>query len=525
MSNRVFKPITAGKATFLITITSLISYAMGLLRDRTIAHNFGTSSATDTYNASFVIPDMLFNTFIAGALAAAFLPVFSGYLNKDKEEAYKVANTMITVGTLFIGLISLIVFIFADSIIPIMFKDTDPGMQKDIIYMTRIILPASILFTISNTLGSILMSFRHFFSYSLSPILYNMGIIIGVVFFNESLGIYSAAIGTIVGAILHCLVRIFDTYATDFRFSILVDIKNPGFIKIIKLMIPKSISLLTTQINIYIFSSVGLQIVVGGVAAFNYARNIQSFAVSLFGIAFATAIFPYLASSASNSEHEKFTYDIQKTIQRILYFTLPSMVGLMLLTKPIVSLILGGGEFNENSIYLTSLLLFFFALSIPFESIMHILQRSFYAIQDTVTPMIASIVNMIVIAFITKYIAPIYGIQWFSIGFSIASVIQIIILFILLKKHLSHFKTKKFFISIVKIIFSCSIMGIFLFFSEKIGIFSIIKESIGKTFYTLIEVATGGGIYILFTFILKSEETSGLTIIYNKFFKKNENKD
>ena len=324
MKKKFFKPIGIGSATALIAVTSLFSYAIGLFRDRIIAVNFGTTSATDTYNASFLIPDILFNLFIAGALSAAFLPIFTEYLVKDKKEAYRIANTMLTGAIILIGVLALIAFIFMPSIIPKIFSSLELESQKDIINMTRIMLGSAILFAISNTLGNILMSFKHFLAYSLSPILYNLGIILGIIFLHEEIGVYSASIGVLIGSALHCLVRIIDVTTTEYKYKPELSIKHPAFKKIIRLMIPKSISLIAWQVNLYIFAIVGMKILEGGLAAFHFARNIQSFAVSLFGIAFATAVFPFLATSVSKNLKEKFTQHVQKTMQRILFFTIPA---------------------------------------------------------------------------------------------------------------------------------------------------------------------------------------------------------
>jgi putative peptidoglycan lipid II flippase len=508
------KPIGVGKATALISIASFLSYAIGLLRDRIIAVHFGTTSATDAYNASFLIPDFLFNLFIAGALAAAFLPVFSEYLVKDKEEAHKIADTILTGGTLLIGFLALVAFIFMDKLTPFLFSDIDPSMRQDITNMTRLMLSSAILFSISNTLGNILMAYKQFMSYALSPILYNLGIILGVVFLNERFGIYSAAIGVVIGGILHCGIRFLDLSTSEYKFHFRADYKSPGFKKIIKLMIPQSISLVAQQISLYVFAIVGMNILAGGLAAFNFARNIKSFPISLFGIAFATAVFPYLTNAISTNNHKEYVHHIQKTIQRILFFTIPSMIGMMLLATPIVALILSGGIFKEKSIELTSLLLFFFALSIPFESIIHILSRSFYALQNTVTPMIINICTTILIAVFTWIVAPIWGIQWFAIIWSIGFVLQVIVLLIFLRKELAGFGFKEFFISFAKTILATGLMAAAIILSQSLeGIIAVKLSYVVRIFF-------GAGVFFLAAHLIKSPELSSIKYIIARLFKK-----
>ncbi|NHZ86108.1 MAG: murein biosynthesis integral membrane protein MurJ [Planctomycetia bacterium] len=510
-----FKPIKIGSATALIAVTSFLSYAIGLLRDRIIAINFGASSATDTYNASFLIPDFLFNLFIAGALTAAFLPMFTEYLIKDKQQAYKIANTMLTGAVLLIAVLAVIAFIFMPSIVPAIFSNTDPEMQQNIINMTRLILPSAIIFAISNTLGNILMSYKHFVAYAISPILYNLGIILGISFLHDSMGIYSAAIGVLIGATLHAIIRIIDITTTEYKYKPELATSHPGFKKIIKLMIPKSISLIAWQINLYIFAIIGIKLIEGGFAAFNFARNIQSFAVSLFGIAFATAVFPHLATAVSMGDKQKYTDHIQKTVQRILFFTIPAMVGVMILSVQLVELILSGGVFEKKSIELTSVLLFFFAISIPFESLSHIFARSFYAVKNTLTPMIINVMTMVLIALSTIFLAPKYGIEWFSIGFSLGFVFYIFFMVLLLKKHLGKIDIKSFIFSLLKTIIATGIMAIAILVTEPLETIVMVKIS------HILRVFIGAGTFFLVAFIIKSPEIGSIKYILGRVFKKN----
>lgn len=506
-----------GAASALISITTLLSYVAGLIRDRTIAVHFGTTSATDAYNASFLIPDTLFNLFIAGALVAAFMPVFSEYLHKNKEEAFSIANTVLTGASILIAVLMAISFIFMDKIVPFVFPSVDPANQKDIIFMTRLMLPASFIFAISNTIGNVVMTYRHFLSFGVSPILYNLGIVCGILFFNKTLGIYSAAAGVLIGATLHMLVRIIDTFYTEYRYKPELKLRHPGFKRIVKLMIPRSMSLLFWQINLYIFAVVGMKMVEGGLAAFNFARNIQSVAVSIFGVAFATAVFPALNSDINTEDKVSFTKNVQKTVQRILFFTIPSMIGLALLAKPITALILGGGEFDENSLNLTSKILVFFAISIPFESLTQIFSRAYYAMKDTLTPMLMNIFSFTIIALVTIFVAPKLGVGWFSIGYTIGFAAYDILFLMGLKRHFKEFDTKGFFKSLLKIFTAAAFMGLIIYFSKDINLYIGLPE---KIMY-VIRIAVGASMYFMIAYLIKSPELSSTGIIFKKLFKRN----
>lgn len=504
-----------GAATAIVTITTLLSNFIGLARDKIIAMHFGTSVSTDIYNASFLIPDMIFNLFVAGALTAAFMPVFSDYLGKNEEESMRLANTMMNAITGVIFILALIAFIFINPLIGFLFPNLSSEIQLEVAQMTKLMLPSAMIFAVSNILGNILMSYKHFLSYSISPILYNIGIISGVLIFNEKFGIYSAAIGVLVGAILHCSVRIIDSRKTKYRYSFLLDIKQEGFKKIIKLMIPRALSLIMWQINLYIFALVGMRMLTGGLAAFNFARNIQSFTTALIGVSFATAVFPYLTTSASNNDQKSFTEGMQKTIQNILFYTIPAALGTLLMSEEIVKFILSGGAFDENSTKLTSLLLFAIAISIPFESLTQILARGFYAFKNWKTPMVTTIISFATIAIMTILIAPSKGIKWLSISYSVGFILLVILQSIFLIKYMKGFDLKEFSKSILKIIFANTTMAIAIIYSQQFENFFSTNVS------TLLRILLAIFIFFLTAVIVKSKELSGLKLITQKFTRKN----
>ena len=517
MLNKLFKPISTGGASALIAFTSLLSYAAGLIRDRTIAVHFGTTSATDLYNASFLIPDTLFNLFIAGALTASFMPIFASYMQKDKEEAQVLANTVLTGASILTSILIVFAFIFMERLIPLIFPEVGLAGQQDIIRMTRLMLPSAFLFSISNTLGNILMTYRHFMSFSLSPVFYNLGIIAGILFFNEKLGIYSAAIGVLIGGVLHATIRIIDTLYTDYKYRPQLKFRHPGFKKTIKLMGPKAISLIAWQVNLYVFAIVGMKLTEGGYAAFNFARNIQGFAVTLFGVAFATAVFPSLNSSYGKGDINTYTADNQVTTQRILFFTIPVAVGLTLMAKPFTELILGGGMFDESSVAITSVLLVFFAVSIPFESLTQLFTRSFYAMHDTMTPTLINIFAFLLMGLITFYVAPRYGINWFSIGYSAGYAMYCICLIFALRKHLKKFQWKTFIKSISKVLFASIIMGLFIFLTRDLHTVIAMPAKI----FTCVEIIVAAAIYFAITFAIKSPEFSSVRVVLKRIWPKN----
>ncbi|PKL36846.1 murein biosynthesis integral membrane protein MurJ [Candidatus Peregrinibacteria bacterium HGW-Peregrinibacteria-1] len=516
MISKIFKPATIGRATFFISATSLVSYILGFLRDRTIATTFGASNLSDAYYSASKIPEFLVNVFIAGALAAAFLPFFSQQITKDKQRAHELANTLLTVAGITIGIVATMTFIFAPQITSIAFKDSNPETRLAIIDMIRIMAPSALLFAISNTLGNILNSYRHFYAYSLSAIFYSLGIIVGVVLLKEHIGIYSAAVGALIGAFAHLTIRILDLHHTGYKYKPAWKIRNPDFIKILKLMAPKALSLASWQINLILFANYGQKIIEGGTTGFDLARNVQSAPVTLFAIAFATATYPLLSTAAMNKDKTHFTRTLQTTIQNILFYTIPAMVGLAILATPITYLIFAGGEFDQQAVITTSLILTFFAFSIPLEGVSHVLSRAYYAFNNTLTPTIFNVIGMTIIAACTIFIAPKYGIQWFSIGFTIGFLVYVTLLSIGLKNKTHNFQYANFMTSTMKTLAASMFMAGIILLIGKLTIHIEMQPRL----ITIIQVTLGGIAYFTMATLLKSPEIASLRLITNKVFKK-----
>ena len=453
---------------------------------------------------------MLVNIFITSALSAAFLPVFTDYLSKNEDQANRLATQILFIFSTFIIIGSVLIASNINWIVPKLYSDFPPEGQILIIGMTKMALLSAFIFALSNTIGNILMSHKHFVSYAISPILYNIGIILGILFLKEDYGIYSAVIGAIMGASLHLTIRLIDLLKTKFRLKHSNKIEKEGLVKIFKLSIPKAISTLSWEANRVITSIVGTQLIVGGFTAYNYARNIQSFAVSIFGISFATAIFPFITDAANAKDHEKYSYYIQKTIQRILFFTIPATVGLILVSEEVISIIFGGGQFDQAAINLTSKILVFFAISIPFESIMHILARAFYAKKNTIKPMLINLTSMTIMALITITVASKHGVQWLSLAFTIAYIAYTIIAAIAIRKEIPDFNVSQFIKKIIKISLSTTVLAITVILVKSLELQSLYKT-------TAIQVLFGALSYFATAYALKIEEIKSINVIFKKF--------
>lgn len=449
------------KGALILAIASLGSYLLGLGRDHLLARTFGASVEVDLYNSAFIVPEFLLLFWITGALSLAVVPVVSSYISTEKKEAaFRSVNVLLGVLAAFTVLVELLAFFF----MPVLSQMVAPGYGEAehvmITKLSRLLLISAIFFTLSGVWGSVLVGSRRFTGFALSPIFYNLGIIIGIVFFSSRFGIEGAVYGAILGAALHVLVRVPELWKVGYRPQWIWDLKDAGFRKIMRLTWPRMGGLFIFETNLWLYNALASYISIGSIAAFNFARNFQSVPVSLFGISLATAAFPVLSGHFAAKQENDFREFLARTLSRVLFFTLPATLGLLLLASPIIATFLEAGRFTPEHTEITSLALFTFSWAVVFESMVHVLARAFYARQDTFTPMkvivVATLVNMVSSIGLSR----IMGVAGLTLSFTLMVATQTVLLLWLLRKRLGTIRPDILLPSIWKTLVACMAMGV-----------------------------------------------------------------
>jgi putative peptidoglycan lipid II flippase len=427
-------------ASLILIATLAVSNVLGVLRDHFLAQKIPTDRL-DIYYAAFRLPDLIFNVLILGAVAAAFVPIYSSYIKeRGEKEANELAQSVISIALVAI-MVGLVILFF---LLPYLAKFTVPNFnpvkRQETVVLARWLLLSPMFFTVSYFFGGILNSHKRFLAYSMAPLVYNICIILSVLFFGESLGVKGVVFGVIAGTILHLLVQLPATLSTGFKPGWRFDFKDKGVMKIIGLMVPRSIGLGANQVLLLAFTGFASAFP-GSVAIYSLSDNIQTVPSVIFGTSFATAVFPTLASLSLSApeDKEKFRSFLTKTVRAALFFLIPSTAVLFVLRAQIIRLILGYGFFSWSDTKLASATLGFFALSIVAQGLVPIFSKSFYAISDTRTPMFASIVSIAVsIAsgfILTRHGAAPYGaVAGLALAFSIGSWVNLLILALYLNK-------------------------------------------------------------------------------------------
>ncbi len=477
---QLFGPLGAGAGALLLTSFNLLSYIAGLARDLVLAHTFGASAATDAFFAGFLIPDFLFNFLVLGFVSGALLPVFLSTEKDSKQLAERVFQGFLTIVILTTTFFAITAFLLAPYLIDALFGTLPNGLPRNpddlqrILEITRILLLSPILFGISNSLGMILLAKRRFLSMAVSPVLYNLGIILGILSFGETHGIMAAAWGAVGGAFLHLLSRLLDFPATHINIRPHLKI-SPELLKIIRLGIPKTLGLVAFQLVLVTFAFIATRTEEGGLAAWNLARNVQSLPVSLFGIAFATAALPFLSSLKVADDTGGFHHRLQKSAIQIFTFTLPAGIGLLLVSTEAVQVLFARGEFDAQDVLLTAAVLAWVSLAIPFESLTHLFARAFLAQHNTIIPAIGKILFLCIASTTAWFLTPQIGMAAFGIAFAMAAVGEIALLGIIFCQRHGNVFAKEFLVSFGKVLVSTLLLaGIvygFLHFSEPLNSF------------------------------------------------------
>lgn len=506
-------------AAFIITIFGLASRILGLLRDRFLASTFGAGDTLDVYYAAFRVPDLVYNLLILGALSAAFIPVFTSLISTKKdEEAWEMANGVLNLAIFFIVILSFTLAIFAPFIMKIITPGFPEEKMMEVVKFSRIMFLSPLLLGISGIFGGILTSYKRFLIYSIAPIFYNFGIIIGILFFTKFLGPIGLAWGVVFGALLHMLIQYPAAKKLGFKggLDFFRSFSNIHIRKIFHLMIPRTLGIAVNQFNLLVITVFASMLSAGSLAIFNFAQNLQSVPVGIIGASFAIAVFPTLAAFIAQDKKEEFVENFSHTFRQIIFFVIPISVFILILRAQIVRVLLGAGKFDWEDTVLTYQCLGIFVISLFAQSLTPLLARSFYAMHNTKTPFYIALateaVNIGIILFFWNFfpkdgqILNILGlkIEYFrifglAVAFTVAAIVQMLLLMFLLRAKFEHLGDKKivetvYKVSLISIISAFGIqaskyaVGSYLDMGTFLGIFAqlIISGSVGVIIFILL---------------------------------------
>lgn len=374
-----------------MVITSFVSAFLGFFRDRMLAARFGAGNELDIYYTAFRIPDFVNMVLIIGAISAAIIPIFSQHLVRSKEEAFRFLSNLTNIFLFFLIIITIALIIFSSQILSLIAPGFASEKKEMTLLLTRVMFFSPLLLGLSSIFSSVLRVFQRFLITSLAPILYNLGIILGILFFVPFFGLLGLAFGVVLGGFLHLLVQLPVLLKLGFRPKKTFNLNEPGLKEVIKLAIPRSIGLATKQINLIVITALASTLAAGSIAVFSLAENLSRPLYTLLAVSLSTAAFPSLSLAFSKKDTARFNRLFSLTFNKIIFLTLPFGLLLFLFRNFIVEIILQSGKLSLIDANLVSACFGLFSLGIFAEGLILLLAKSFYAVRDTKTPTLLSV--------------------------------------------------------------------------------------------------------------------------------------
>lgn len=377
------------QAAFILGLSALFSQILALVRDRLLAYNFGASLPLDIYYASFRIPDLIYVSFASFVSVTVLIPLLIDKAEKDNQlEVKNFLNSVLTIFCLVMVLVSLVFFFLLPYLIPVIGPGFSAEDRETLLTLSRVLLLSPFLLGLSNLFGSVTQAFRRFFAYSLSPILYNVGIIFGILFLLPQFGLLGIVFGVVIGAFFHFLIQWPGVITSGVvpRFTLKID--WPAIKKVVLISLPRTITLSAHQLSILALVAIGSLLTAGSITVFNLAFNLQSVPLIIIGVSYSVAAFPTLARLFTKGHSERFLNQVAVSVRHIIFWSLPAIGLFIVLRAQIVRVILGAGEFSWNDTSLTAAVLALFVVSVWAQSLINLLVRGYYAGGKTKIPLI-----------------------------------------------------------------------------------------------------------------------------------------
>lgn len=505
----------------IIATTLMLSKILGLIRDRLLAHVFSPDKI-DIFWAAFRLPDSIFQIVILGALSVAFIPVFTEILeNKGRQEAFEMARTVLNVFLAIFLLATVLIFWLAQPIISnFIARGFTPEKQMQVVMLTRVILFGQVILVLGSFFIGILQSFQRFIIPSLSPVFYNLGIIVGIIFLSKQFGIMGAALGVVLGAILHVLVQLPLIWSLGFRFKIPLKFFHPGVREIIKLMSIRTLGLAAEQINETVGIALATLASIGSVTYLTFAQHLQIVPIGLFGATLAQAALPVLSSEKARGKIEEFKETLLTTLHQILFLTLPATAILIVIRVPVVRLVFGASQFDWKATVLTGATLAFLSIGLAAQAISLLLVRGFYALKDTKTPVVVSLIVVLLNIILSIYFIVVLKFDVWSIGLanSISALLSGVLLFWTLHFKIGRFNLKAVLVPFFKMLMATIIMGVALYIPIKLldQVIFDTTRTVNLLVLTTLSFIFALSIYVVVVWFLKVRELSTYTELFKR---------
>lgn len=482
-------------------IITILSKVTGFLRDITLSYFYGASSISDAYIVSITISSVLFSLIIAG-ISTAYIPLYKNIeYNVSRFAAVKFTNNLINIVLIITTIIIIIGLAFSNLLVKVFAFGFDGDTLEVAVLFTRIGIVGIYFTSLTQLLVNYLQLNGKFVIPAMIGFPFNLIIILSI-YISTHTDIIVLAIGSVLAALFQLIFLFPSLFKAKFRYSTTVQFNDPHIKKMSFVVFPIMIGISIDQINLMIDKTLASTIVEGGISALTYASRLNDFVQGIFVLSFVTVMFPVISNLVAQKNIADFKNSISGVISSVVIVVVPASVGIMVLSQPIIRLLFGHGNFDEQAIHMTSQALFYYCVGMIGYAIREVLNRTFYSLQDSKTPMfnaaLAVVLNIVLNFVLSHYM----GLKGLALATSISALFCSFLLALNLRKKIGPFGIKDNVITFLKVIFASCVMGIVIYAIEKYTLISwnpLLKMSA--------IIITGGLIYFLLITTLKVKES------------------
>ncbi len=412
------------QAAFLLAFFSLVSQLLGFVRDRSLAHYFGASTHLDVYYAAFKVPDLIFVTFASVVSLSVLVPFIIEREAEGRDNVKKFIDDIFSFFSIFILISCLVFYWLMPEISKLLFKGFSSQALSEVVHLSRILLLSPILLGVSNLFGSLTQAYNRFLIYAFAPVLYNLGIIIGIFAFARGGVVAGVAWGVVLGSVFHLIVQIPFVIKMGLmpRFKLFFDLNSLK--RVIAHSMPRTITLSLSQLSGVFLVSLASLMTAGSISIFTFAQNISSVPLSIIGVSYSLAAFPTLSRHFSQNNMKDFFEQMSVTVRHIIFWSLPIIALFVVLRAQIVRVLLGTGNFDWADTRLTAAALAILALSALSQSLVLLFIRAFYSAGYTRKPFLISIFSTLFLVGVSYLSVKIFYI-WPALGFFVSSLLKV----------------------------------------------------------------------------------------------------
>ena len=516
--------ISAGRvlvtASLILTAAALASRLLGWIRLLVIGSQFGAGRELDAWFAAFRIPDAIFQLVVAGALSAALIPVFSSYRARGQEvEAWRLASSVINLVLIALAGLSLVMAIFAPVLVPIVAPGFDAPTTELAVRMTRVMLISPVLIGMGAVVTGILNSYQQFTVPAIAPLLYNLAIIAAAIFLAPIMGVEGLAVGVAVGSLAHLAIQVPSLARVGQRYDLTIGLAHPGVRRVAWLMGPRMLGLAAGQLNFLVSTVLASGLPEGSLTAYNYAFQLSQIPVGVVGVSIAVALFPTLSQDAALGRIGAIRSQVAGAIRVLLFVAAPLIAVMIVLREPLTAVFYQYGAFGEDATERTSSALLFFAVGLGGHIVVHVLTRTFYAMQDTRTPVTWAIVAVAINVPLMAWLVGPMGVEGLALALSISAVLEVLGLLWSLHRRIDNVEEASIVRSLGRALVAGTAAALLMLGGITLlegSLAGLLENAVGRLLILLVLAGAGGAVYLVVAAALRAPELVQLRALLHR---------